>query len=102
MSDPSFETAVLAQLAAIRDDAARSSDRHDAGLKKLFDIHEAHCADDAKRFDGISTDFTNIAIGAAEAKGEARVTAKIWGLCAGAGGALLAIIPEVWKYLHRQ
>jgi len=56
----------------------RASDRHEAGMKKLFDIHEAHAADDIKRFENIDQKFS----AAAEAKGVAKQTAKFWGLCA--------------------
>jgi hypothetical protein len=101
MSDPSFEQLVLSQLTAIKDDVNRSSDRHEAGMKKLFDIHEAHAADDIKRFDGISEQFTELATKAAESKGEAKATAKIWGLAAGLPAPIAAGIWAVWKAFHK-
>ena|SRR5579862_4794591 len=100
MSDPSFEQLVLTQLTAIKEDVNRSSDRHDAGLKKLFEIHEAHAADDIKRFEGIGEQFTTLATKAAESKGEAKATAKFWGLAAGLPAPIFAGLWAIWKAFH--
>jgi hypothetical protein len=86
MSDPLFEQLVLAQLTSIKDDVNRSSDRH-----------EEHAKDDIKRFEGISEQLTELATKAAESKGEAKQTAKFWGL---AGGLPVPIGGALWKAFH--
>jgi hypothetical protein len=100
MPDPSFEQLVLAQLTAIKDDVNRASDRHEAGMKKLFEIHEAHAQDDIKRFESIDKQFTDAACLAAEAKGVAKTTAKAWGLMAGLPAPIFGAVWAIWKAFH--
>lgn len=100
MSDPSFEQLVLAQLTAIKDDVNRASDRHEAGMKKLFDIHEAHAKDDIVRFESIDKQLSVSAEKAAEAKGIAKTTAKFWGLMAGLPAPVAGGIWAIWKAFH--
>lgn len=99
MSD-SFEQLVLAQLSSIKDDVNRASDRHDMGMKKLFDIHEEHAKDDITRFKSIDDQFAKQAEKAAETKGEAKQTAKMWGLAAGLPAPVAAALWGLWKVLH--
>lgn len=97
----SFEPMVIARLDDLKSDVNRASDRHDEGLKKLFELHEVHVADDITRFKAIDQQFTDAAVLAAEAKGTAKATARVWGLMAGVPVPLGTAIWAIWKAIHR-
>lgn len=101
MSDQSFEQMVISRLDDIKEDLNRANDQHNEGLKKLFELHEVHVADDIKRFESIDDQFTAAAVNAAETKGAAKVTARMWGLAMGLPTPIGAGIWAIWKALHK-
>lgn len=99
MSEP-FEQLVIARLDDLKNDINTASARHEEGMKKLFDIHEEHAKDDIKRFEGINDQFTSIATKAAEAKGEAKQTAKMWGFMTALPVPIGALLWKIWLHFH--
>lgn len=96
-----FEKLVIQRLDDLKQDVIRASDQNHEGLKKLFELHESHVQDDIARFEKIDGQFTDAAVLAAEAKGVAKTTAKMWGLCAGLPAPILTGIWAIWKAVHR-
>jgi hypothetical protein len=83
----------------LKSDINRKSDRHDTGMRKLFELHEEHTKDDTRHFDAIDLQFQNAAILAAEAKGAAVSRAKFWRLTLGLPTPVLAGIWACMKYV---
>lgn len=96
----SFEQIVIARLDDLKSDVNRASDHHDAGLKKLFEIHEAHAADDTRRFEDINQQFATAAISAAEVKGAAIQKAKMWGAVIGLPTPVATAVWALFRYFH--
>jgi hypothetical protein len=98
--DSTSEQLILSRLDDLKNDVNRASDRHDAGMRKLFELHEEHGREDNRRFEAIDAQFKQAAVLAAEAKGVAKTTAKFWGLCAGLPVPIITGIWGIWKYIH--
>lgn len=93
MAEPLDNGAVLQMLGDMKSDMNRNFDLLVEGQKTLFNKFNEHEKQDDKRFEEIH-------VKAAEDKGEAKITAKLWGIGTGLVGGGLALLPEIWKYFH--
>jgi len=100
MSD-SFEQLVISRLDDLKNDSNRNFDLLVSGQRALHAKFEEHAKEDTKRFESIDAQFATAATIAAEAKGVAKTTAKVWGICTGLTTPIVAAIWAVWKAFHR-
>ncbi len=101
MAETSFETLIISQLAAIKDDVNRASARYDASLSQFFELHRAYVTETNGRLEELDKRITASSIEAAEVKGRTIASAKMWAFIASLPVPVAALILGIWRATHK-